>query len=153
MSSSSDSTVTTRHDDCNNTDDPFSQSDLTQTISDSQFNDDDMYRIIQSKFGIDWIFSLKLCFSSRIVASTKELLGLMPLLVSLLTTSCMLLSSLSFCVLVFRPNKGINPNNSFVLATILELKQSFNENIQSIGDKLETLSKKFEDENKMICLY
>jgi hypothetical protein len=36
---------------CNNTDDPFSQSDLTQTISDSQFNDDDMYRIIQSKFG------------------------------------------------------------------------------------------------------
>jgi Skp family chaperone for outer membrane proteins len=37
-----------------------------------------------------------------------------------------------------------------VLATILELKQSFNENIQSIGDKLETLSKKFEDENKMI---
>jgi hypothetical protein len=40
-----------RHDDCNNTDDPFSQSDLTQTISDSQFNDDDMYRIIQSKFG------------------------------------------------------------------------------------------------------
>ena len=27
-------------------------------------------------------------------------------------------------------NKGINPNNSFVLATILELKQSFNENIQ-----------------------
>jgi hypothetical protein len=34
---------------------------------------------------IDWIFSLKLCFSSRIVASTKELLGLMPLLVSLLS--------------------------------------------------------------------
>jgi hypothetical protein len=34
---------------------------------------------------IDWIFSLKLCFSSRIAASTKELLGLMPLLVSLLT--------------------------------------------------------------------
>jgi Skp family chaperone for outer membrane proteins len=47
-------------------------------------------------------------------------------------------------------NKGINPNNSFVLAAILELKQSFNENIQSIGDKLETLSKKFEDEKKMI---
>jgi septin family protein len=47
-------------------------------------------------------------------------------------------------------NKGINPNNSFVLATILELKQSFNENIQSTGDKLETLSKKFEDENKML---
>jgi hypothetical protein len=51
MSSSSDSTVTTRHDDGNNADDPFSQSDLTQTISDSQFIDDDMYRIIQSKFG------------------------------------------------------------------------------------------------------
>jgi hypothetical protein len=47
-------------------------------------------------------------------------------------------------------HKGINPNNSFVLATILELKQSFNENIHSIGDKLETLSKKFEDENKML---
>jgi hypothetical protein len=35
MSSSSDSTVTTPHDDCNNTDDPFSQSDLTQTISET----------------------------------------------------------------------------------------------------------------------
>jgi hypothetical protein len=42
FSSSSDSTITTRHDDCNNADDPFSQSDLTQTISDSQFNDDDI---------------------------------------------------------------------------------------------------------------
>jgi hypothetical protein len=57
---------------------------------------------VSSLSSIDWIFSLKLCFSSRIVASTKELLGLMPLLVSLLTTSCMLPSSLSFCVLVFR---------------------------------------------------
>jgi hypothetical protein len=56
--------------------------------------------------------TMKLCFSSRIVASTKELLGLMPLLVSLLTTSCLLLSSLSFCVLVFRlllDRSGLRP--------------------------------------------
>lgn len=208
MSSSSDSTVTTRHDDCNNADDPFSQSDLTQTISDSQFNDDDMYRIIQSKFGQldrtnfkrellqnteaedlkpirNSLFELTrqngdcLLRESRLVERTNREHGA-SIEVKLSDDIYMLFHYLegTYTIADLKPllsrsrrntntqndnedsnihdvvnklsNKGINPSNSFVLATILELKQSFNENIQSIGDKLETLSKKFEDENKML---
>lgn len=197
MSSSSDSTVTTRHDDCNNADDPFSQSDLTQTISDSQFNDDDMYRIIQSKFGQldrtnfkrellqnteaedlkpirNSLFELTrqngdcLLRESRLVERTNREHGA-SIEVKLSDDIYMLFHYLegTYTIADLKPllsrsrrntntqndnedsnihdvvnkltNKGINPNNSFVLATILELKQSFNENIQSIGDKLETL--------------
>ncbi|CAG2190194.1 BTBD1_2 [Mytilus edulis] len=40
--------------------------------------------------------------------------------------------------------------NSYILATLLEIKQSFNENLKTLNDKIETITEKFECEIKRL---
>ncbi|CAG2228952.1 unnamed protein product [Mytilus edulis] len=219
MSTSSNTTdLTVNHEDIEANDDLFADEienqnninniNLTQSITDSQFNDDDMYRIIQTKFGQLDRYNFKsellqntdtddlkpirsslfeltkkkehVLLESRLIERTHRENG--PSIEEKLSDDIYTLfnflegnlTSNELKPLISRGRRNTNAHfdtgdnsvhevlnkmtnretstqgNSYILATLLEIKQSFNENLKTLNDKIETITEKFECEIKRL---